>query len=291
MLTIFTPTYNRAGLLKRLYESLVKQSIKDFVWLIVDDGSVDDTKELISNYINQGLLNIRYYYQQNGGKMRAHNQGVLLCDTELFMCVDSDDYITDDAVEKIYATWADKKNRISGRKEIGGIVAHKGQSTTKLLGDTDFPKDMEYATLQSLYLNGFRGETTLVFLAEVLKKYLFPEFEGEKYVPEDVVYDKIDSEYDLIVLPQIITVCEIVSQGYTDQAAKLRKDNPRGWHIYYEQRMVSTPLSVLKIKYISHYIIFSHILKKNPFKEKKIGLHYILIGYLGAAILKILGKT
>lgn len=291
MLTIFTPTYNRANLLGRLYKSLKEQSRKDFVWLIVDDGSSDNTKAIIDGFISENEINIRYIYRENGGKMRAHNQGVMLCDTELFFCVDSDDYITCDAVENIYNCWEEKKNLYSGTKDVGGIVAHKGKSETELLGSTEFPKNAGFSTLRGLYLSGFRGETTLIFKTEALKRHLFPEFDGEKYVPEDVVYDKIDSEYELIVMDKIITVCELVSEGYTDQAAKLRKDNPKGWHIYYEQRMVMTPVSVLKLKYVSHYIVFSQLLKVNPFVEKKIGTAYLLLGYIGATVLKMFGKT
>lgn len=291
MLTIFTPTYNRANLLSRVYESLKRQTCKDFLWLIVDDGSTDDTKSLIESFIAQAEIDIRYFYQKNGGKMRAHNEGVRLCETELFMCLDSDDYITDDAVKDIYAIWNNRQEIEHCIRHIGGIVAHKGKSENELLGCADFPEGVKVSTLNGLYRKGFSGETTLVFLTEALKKYPFPEFEGEKYVPEDVVYDKIDSEYELLVLPKVLTICEIVDNGYTQGAAKLRRENPNGWFVYYEQRMINTPLSVLKFKYVSHYCVFAKILNKNVFREKQIGIGYLLLGQVGGLMLKMLGKT
>lgn len=291
MLTVFTPTYNREHLLLRLYESLKKQSCKDFVWLIVDDGSTDNTKSLIESFIAENQITIRYFYQENGGKMRAHNYGVSLCDTELFFCVDSDDWIVDTAVETIINIWNNKISCEHCIRKIGGIVAHKGKTDKELLGEKYFPEGIESSTLRNLYRKGFSGETSLVFKTEALKKYYFPEYDGEKYVPEDVVYDRIDSEYELIVLDAILTVCEIVSQGYTDQAKRLRNDNPNGWYIYYEQRMKSEPFSVLKIKYISHYLIFAKKIGKKPFKDKKIARGYLVLGLIGSAALKLLGKT
>ena len=104
-LTVFTPTYNRAYTLGRLYESLCRQSNKNFEWLVVDDGSKDGTEELIKSWQSEEKISIRYIYQENGGKMRAHNRGVKSTETELFVCVDSDDYLVDDGIEKILSFW------------------------------------------------------------------------------------------------------------------------------------------------------------------------------------------
>jgi len=103
-ITVFTPTYNRAYILNRLYESLKKQSSKSFLWLIIDDGSTDNTEELVNAWIRENIIEIRYYKQENGGKQRAHNKAVELCDTELFICVDSDDYLTENAIEGVFLT-------------------------------------------------------------------------------------------------------------------------------------------------------------------------------------------
>ena len=104
-LTIFTPTYNRAYTLHLCYESLKRQTSKDFVWLIVDDGSTDNTKEVVENWISENEVSIRYHYQDNQGMHGAHNTAYELIDTELNVCIDSDDYMPDDAVEKIVLFW------------------------------------------------------------------------------------------------------------------------------------------------------------------------------------------
>ena len=101
LLTVCTPTYNRAHTLPRLYESLVRQTSQDFEWLVVDDGSTDNTRELVDGWVAEGRIRIRYVYKENGGKPSAHNLGVRMAAGELFFCVDSDDYLTDNAVEVI----------------------------------------------------------------------------------------------------------------------------------------------------------------------------------------------
>ena len=110
-LTIFTPTYNRAHTLHLGYEALKKQTCKDFVWLIVDDGSTDNTRELVQGWMNHEKgFKIRYVYQENQGMHGAHNTAYRLIDTELNTCIDSDDYMPDDAVEKIVTFWEKNKS-------------------------------------------------------------------------------------------------------------------------------------------------------------------------------------
>ncbi|MCR4738994.1 MAG: glycosyltransferase family 2 protein [Lachnospiraceae bacterium] len=293
-LTVFTPTYNRRELLLRLYESLKRQSVKDFVWLVCDDGSTDDTGELIKSFMSENIIDIRYAYFENGGKMRAHNRGVELCDTELFVCLDSDDFFTKDAVREILKTYRDEdKDRLIDKKKLGGIVAHKGESEDEVLYGQEFPQ-VSHSTLYGLYLKGFKGETTLIFRTEVLRRFPFPEIEGEKYVPEDYIYDKIDCEYVLKVLPKIITVCEIVSSGYTDSLKRLKRENPVAWYLYYRQRTAITPVSLLRFKYSGYYIIYAirtgHRLFAGEDGEPEIGVFTVLTGFLSALLIKLLHK-
>ena len=284
-LTIFTPTYNRRDLLPRLYESLKKQTCLDFIWLIVDDGSTDDTGSLIDAWKREAPFEIRYVWTENGGKMRAHNRGVERCDTGLFLCVDSDDWLVKDAVETIYA----QKDHLQDAK-VAGIVAHKGKNESEPLYDIPFPQGGN-STLYSLYLNGFRGETTLVFKTEVLKQYPFPEIDGEKYVPEDYIYDKIDAKYVLYILPRILTVCELVSDGYTDSLKRLKADNPRAWYLYYAQRARITPPSVLKWKYLGYYICYAKRCHEPVWRQNMISPIFVLTGYPFAWILKWTGRA
>ena len=288
-LTVFTPTYNRRELLTRVYESLKKQTVKTFEWLIVDDGSDDDTRECVNNWIQEDIITIRYHYQQNGGKMRAHNVGAMLALTPLFVCLDSDDYFVETAVEDLIKAWDDACAAVPDESKLAGIVAHKGTSATEILGGCDFPIEGQ-TTLFGLYRRGFKGETTLLFKTDVIRAFPFPEIEGEKYVPEDYIYDKIDKMYCLYVLPKIITVCEIVDNGYTDSLKALKDNNKTAWYMYYEQRARITPFSVLKWKYLGYYVIYAGRIGKNPFKGTTIPKIYILSGYLGAAMLKLTGK-
>ncbi len=289
LLTVFTPTYNRRALLQRVYDSLLEQTSKNFCWLIVDDGSDDGTEHQVQQWIDDAKVAIRYIFRENGGKMRAHNTGVEHTETELFVCVDSDDYLTADAVFQIEQAWTEVKERDDLDRKVAGIVAHKGKSVYEILSGNDFPK-VAYSTLQGLYRRGFQGETTLVFRTDVLRQYPFPEISGEKYVPEDYIYDKIDKDYVLRVWPHILTVCELVEAGYSDSVKKLRDENPGAWYLYYEQRAQITPMSILKIKYVSHYLCFARCLHKNVFSESVLPLSLILLGMPGAWILQMFHK-
>ncbi len=305
LLTVFTPTYNRRELLGRVYQSLLSQTCRDFCWLIVDDGSADDTKQAVQGWIEEKQIPITYIYRENGGKMRAHNTGVAHCTTELFMCLDSDDYLPADAVEQLTETWRDVQSEsvreASAQREpaeksaqqidkTAGIVAHKGRSATQILTGGEFA-DIKYSTLQNLYRQGFSGETALVFRTDILRQFPFPEIDGEKYVPEDYIYDKIDKEYVLRVLPQIIMICELVSSGYTDSVERLRREHPQAWLLYYEQRAQDAPASLLKIKYISHYMRFSKHLGKSIWRSGNgISLGWRLLGLPGYFLLALRHK-
>ena len=281
-LTVFTPAYNREKLLPRLYDSLVNQTCKDFVWLVVDDGSTDNTRELIESYKAQNEIEIEYIYRENGGKMRAHNDGVRNAKTPFFLCVDSDDYLVKDAVFTLLSV-ADKYD-IENSANLAGIISHKGESETKLLSGVNFKEGTDKSTLYNLYLNGFKGETTIMFLTKVIAKYPFPEIEGEKYVPEDYIYDKIDCDFEYIILDKITTVCELVSEGYTDSVIKLKKSNPKAFYLYYKQRALITPLSILKIKYLGFYVKYAKLTGQNIF-DIKLNKLYVIAGILASVFI------
>jgi glycosyltransferase involved in cell wall biosynthesis len=309
LLTVFTPTYNRKELLKRTYASLKDQTCRDFVWIIVDDGSADGTEEAVQGFIDEGEISTEYHCHENGGKMRAHNRGVEYCKTPWFLCLDSDDVLVPDAVEQILkcikhiegyeqTAYEDEGNKMSAapKDRIAGIIAHKGKSETELLSGVDFPKEYHDidrqtpTTLYDLYLNGFRGETTLIFRTEILRKFPFPEINGEKYVPEDYIYDKIDSEYEYIVLPEILTVCEIVSKGYTDSVRRLKEDNRQAWYLYYEQRARITPMSMLKLKYLGFYRLYAGMTGHALAEADGISSWEKLLGIPGELVLKLTGR-
>ncbi|MCI9147028.1 MAG: glycosyltransferase family 2 protein [Hungatella sp.] len=285
MLTVFTPTYNRAYTLSRAYEALCRQTCQNFLWLIVDDGSTDDTESLVKTWIQEGKISIQYHKQLNHGKMYAHNRGVELCHTELFVCIDSDDYLVQDAVENILNEWKSLENK----EHIAGIVAYKGKDSSHTLSDGVFPTT-EPSTLQELYENGFTGDAALVHRTDILSLYPFPEFEGETFIPEAVSYDRIDRHCPLHVFPKILVICEYLNDGLTQAIDALRKNNPKGWLLYYQQRIKYSRFSVLRYKYIAHAICFCWELKQNPLQHIPAPKAEICGAFPGACLLRIIGK-
>ncbi|MCR5591864.1 MAG: glycosyltransferase family 2 protein [Lachnospiraceae bacterium] len=288
-LTVFTPTYNRRELLARAYASLTRQTVRDFEWLIVDDGSSDGTDDEVKKWIDEGLVRIRYHYRENGGKMRAHNTGVAMARTELFVCLDSDDYFTDTAVEELLGAYDRAVSERTSGLPVGGVVAHKGCTSEKLLGKDDFPVS-GLSTLFNLYLKGFSGETTLMYCTDFLRRFPFPEIEGEKYVPEDYIYDKIDKVCTLAVLPRIVTVCEIVGGGYTESVRKLKRENVNAFYLFYEQRAFITPPGLLKLKYLGRYVIYARRSKRPVFSGSRLGIPAILAGCVYGGFLLLANK-
>lgn len=231
IVSVFTATYNRAYKLPCLYDSLCKQTSDSFEWLIVDDGSTDNTEELVHQWIREAKIDIRYFKQENGGKQRAHNTGVLNCDLELFMCVDSDDFISCDCIEEHIKRWKEVKED----KKIAGIISLKGDLYGKPLG-TDFPAGIDCVSGKKLYGKmKFKGDVTLVYRTNILKQYLFWVAEGEKFIGEGYVYSQIDEKYEMAILSKVLTFCEYLPDGYTKNVRKLAKDNPKSYVVLKRQ--------------------------------------------------------
>ncbi|WP_461206049.1 glycosyltransferase family 2 protein [Clostridium sp. DL1XJH146] len=232
-ITIFTPTYSRAYILPRLYNSLKNQTCQDFIWLIVDDGSTDNTYNLIKEWISENKIQIEYHKQENQGKSMAHNKGVELTKTELFTCVDSDDFLSSRAVEDILKSWNSKNN-----DKLAGILAYKGLPNGKSL--TIFKNtSIKSTTLKDGYsLYGLRGDTMLIFRTDIISMFKFPQFEGEKFVPEAYLYDLIDQQGKLFILREVLYYCEYLNDGYTNNISKLLAENPYGYLAYIKQRLL-----------------------------------------------------
>lgn len=257
LLTIFTPTYNRANTLPLLYKSLQNQKCEDFEWLIIDDGSVDKTNELIEEWQKSARFPIRYYHQSNKGKMQAHNAGVELTTTPLFLCVDSDDYISDNCISII----ADNYKYIKDNKNVAGMIAYKFISNN--LKQYQFPEKV-FSSLHKLYESGFSGDTTLIFKTDVIRQYKFKLFENEKFITEAYVYDQIDQTFKYFLISQYLTVCQYRNDGYTTNEHSIKMKYPVGWSEYYLQLYRLYGCSYIKrIKYMSYYIAFCIQAKKN----------------------------
>lgn len=253
MLTIFTPTYNRAHTLERLYQSLCAQSVKDFEWLLVDDGSTDSTRDLVLSWMEQKIFSIRYIYQENSGKSQAHNEGVAKAKGKLFTCVDSDDYLTEDAVEKILHWWEQNEG-------IVGIVCGRGYSSQNPI--TLWNGEVERAKLIDAYRKySLRGDTMLVYDTKVIQRYSFPYFKGEKFVPESYLYDQLDDEGELFITNEVIYIGEYLEDGYTKSMAKVIAKNPKGYEAYILQRLTRDRLLKYKIQDTIRYVAIKLCLK------------------------------
>lgn len=232
-LTIFTPTYNRGYIIKNCYESLCSQTNKNFVWLIVDDGSTDNTEKLVETWKKERKISIIYKKQKNAGKHVAHNTGVMNCNTEMFVCVDSDDYLTENAVEIIYEHW----KKIESNYSLAGMIGLKGYANGKLTG-TRMPQDIGKCKISDLYQKySFKGETIIVFRTEILKENLFPVFDGERFVTEAVVYDKIDQEHEVLLIDHLLYICEYLDDGYSRNILKVHRESPKGYIYFLTQRV------------------------------------------------------
>lgn len=231
-LTIFTPTHNRAYILPKLYESLCVQTCQDFEWLIVDDESTDNTKELVDEWIREGRITIRYVYQQNGGKMRAYNKATSLADSELFVCIDSDDQLTTEhVVEESLAYWDEHKNDAFER-QIGGMVSLKlHKQRTK-----EIPGKLSHGSLHQICTN-YKGETTIFLLTDILRNYPYPSFEGENFITDVYIFDQMDEEYVFLFHPYFSQQCAYQKDGYTFNYRHLLFKNPRGHREYHAQRI------------------------------------------------------
>ena len=224
-LTVFTPAYNRAHTIERTYLSLVQQKCKDFIWLIVDDGSSDNTKELVDEWKNRkNGFEIRYIYKENGGMHTAHNTAYENIDTELNVCIDSDDALADDAINKILDKWKQVKHL-----DYAGIIGLDADFEGNIIGK-GFPKELKETTLMGYYANGGAGDKKLVYRTDIIKQYpAYPVFEGEKYVALAYKYRLIDQTYKLAVLDEILCNVEYQVDGSSKNMFKQYLKNPKGF--------------------------------------------------------------
>ena len=223
MITLFTPTYNRVHLLSRLYNSILMQDVIDVEWLIVDDGSIDDTEALIENFKKESIINIRYYKKFNGGKHTAINFGLQYAKGELFFIIDSDDVLAENALKIIKTHYQSIKNN----DKICGIVGLSQYiDKQEIVGDYFLRDDWE-VSFADIYLKyHLKGDKSVAFKTEVLRKYPFPEKQGVRFVFEAVVWHEMSKKYKVLAINNIIQYKEYTNEGITRNTYK--KDYLRG---------------------------------------------------------------
>jgi glycosyltransferase involved in cell wall biosynthesis len=258
LLTVFTPTYNRAYCLHQCYESLVRQTCKDFLWLIIDDGSKDNTKDLVDKWKMDNLIDIEYIWQENQGMHGAHNTAYDSIKTELNVCIDSDDYMPDDAVEKILTMW-----KSFGSGNVSGIIGLDSYTDGKVIG-TKLPSDLMTSTLFDLYHKyGVTGDKKLVYRTELTKRFTYPIFENEKYVGLAYKYHMLDRDYEMLLMNEVLCCVEYLQDGSSLNMLGQYRKNPKGF-AFYRKELMKLPFANSKFKFRQaiHYVS-SCLLDKN----------------------------
>lgn len=232
-ITVFTPAYNRGYIIEKLYRSLQRQTFRDFEWIVIDDGSTDDTPEKFARFLEEtNDFPIRYIQIPNGGKHRAINRGVAMAEGALFFIVDSDDYLTDDALKIIDKV---EKSLPASDTSFAGVCGSRGYTPEELIGST-FEGEFLDITMLDRDKHKISGDKAEVFYTEILKKYPFPEFPGENFLTECVVWDRIAADgYRLRFFNEIIYVCNYLPDGLSAHAGINLHKCPKGYGLYIYQ--------------------------------------------------------
>ena len=257
-ISVLTSTYNRGNLLKKLYNSLIQNSNYnvDVQWLIIDDGSKDDTKNIVKDFKDDNKIEIKYFYQENQGKMLAINKLVKEANGDLIIECDSDDYFTEDAFDII-------KNEYQkcDKSDIYALCFLKYDQNGNNMGNL-FKN--EKTTMFDLYFKeGENGEKALVFFADVRKKYKHELEHNEKFVTEARMYHKMDVKYKMICINKPIMICEYQKDGYSKNIIKQFKNNPYGYYKYFQEILEKDMKGVKFSKslyVIKHYILFGKLI-------------------------------
>ena len=226
-ITVFTPAYNRADLLPRCYESMKRQTNKNFIWMIIDDGSTDNTRTLVEGWLKEPLdFEIVYYYKENGGLHTAYNEAIAHIETELCVCIDSDDFMPDNAVERILEFWA-----AHGSDRVAGIVGVDHDLNDRIIGDP-LP-DQKTVNLIDLLVGRYpivNGDRTNVVRTELYKKYApMKVFPGEKNFNPHYLHLQISREYDFLVLNENLRFVDYQPGGMSASMWKQYRSSPRSF--------------------------------------------------------------
>lgn len=226
LITVFTPTYNRESLLHRLYDSLVAQDDKDFIWLVIDDGSIDNTRTYIEHLMKtESRFKIEYYYKQNGGLHTGYNEAIKHLRTELCMCCDSDDWLPVDCISTIRNTWEREK----GKQDIAGIIGLDFYSSDAVIGDY-LPSEM-YIDLNELFISGrLVGDKKIVVRSELYKQQKPMETQcGEKNFNPNYYNIVISENYKWISLNKNLCYVEYQEGGMTNGIYKQYLNSPNSF--------------------------------------------------------------
>lgn len=257
LLAILTPAYDRAELLKRTYKSLIEQSNKNIVWYIVDDGSTDNTEQVVEDFIKQNKnkkdFKIVYIKKENGGKHTALNTGLKEVKEDYVIILDSDDHFTKDAVETILQDI----QLIDDKDEFCGLGYLRLKDNGEVIGVKYTQDGVVDTFINQRYNKNTYGDKAEVFKTEILKQFPFPEFENEKFVSESVVWCAMSGKYKMVFFNKGIYVCEYQEGGLSDGVHKRLFKNPKGASACYRQFSTKDFCFKLRVKYTIAYIVYS----------------------------------
>ncbi|WP_314272528.1 glycosyltransferase family A protein [Hoylesella shahii] len=257
-LTILTPTYNRATLLARLYESIKSQHYKDFEWLIVDDGSTDATKTVVENFVNEKAIRIRYLYKRNGGKHTALNLGVKNASGDFILIADSDDLLLPNSVSMLF----EKSKLLEYHSDLAGIVGVNCTVDGSRIGSGLPQEVIECSPIEIRYLHRVTGDLSEVYKTSVLKEFPFPEYPDEKFCPEVLVWNRIGKKYKLLYFNEVVYIRDYQDGGLTAKITKIRMKSPiASTTCYAEMLSLDIPLKD-KLKAAVNYWRFRLCCKK-----------------------------
>lgn len=259
-ITVFTTTFNRAYLLPRLYKSLCEQTNNDFVWLIIDDGSTDNTRELVREWIQEKKIPINYQYKDNGGMHTGHNLAYELIDTEYNVCVDSDDFLLKDSIETFLSLI--QTHKISEDNTLTGFIGLNVTIDGTVIGNK-FPKDILRSTYQDIsYIHNAVGDKKIVFKSKNVKKLdPYPTYSPEKFVP---LYFPIvlDSKYEYLCFNTNFCVVEYQDDGSTINIFKQYVKNPQGFRFSRSIELIHFKHFKNRFKSAIHLVSSNLILKE-----------------------------
>lgn len=262
LITVFTPTFNRGYNFLQLYESLLGQTYKNFEWVIVDDGSTDETKDLVSKLLANNIITINYYWQTNKGKHFAINKGLEIAKGELFFILDSDDQLPHFALETV----VEKYTEVKDNPLICGVAGRGMYKSGEIVGNGNF-SELIADSLEIRYKHNVTGDLSEVFRTAVLRDYLFPQIENEKFCPEALVWNRISQRYKLLFFNIPIYTIEYMEDGLSSKIVSIRMNSPQASMLTYSE-LASYDVPILqKIKAAINFWRFAFCAVK-PFRTK-----------------------
>ena len=290
LFSVFTPTYNRANTIGRTYEYLCKQTLRSFEWIIVDDGSTDNTEEIVRKWINTNKISIVYLKQKNGGKHRAFNRAVQIAKGEIFICLDSDDYYIETALKTIaYYYEQNRKDKL-----VVGFSCLVSDFKGNLIG-TELPSDQFICSHYDLYHSyKVKGDKGLIYYTSILKMYPFPEIENEFFVSEALILNRISRHYKICCINKVLCKVEYREDGLSKRYHQLCLQSPKAYSLYMNE------LNYFKLSFVDYvinaasyvrYSLFAGKSFRNIYKEAINRKWTFMIAYLLGVLLYIRDKS